>query len=80
MPPTNPSFANDIEPMFSRFAANMAWRFDLTDYAQVKNNAAMILSRIATPSDNRMPPPGFAPFTEDEVATFRTWVEQGCPP
>lgn len=74
MTTTAPSFANDIMPMFSRFAPNMRWRFDLTDYDQVRSNAEMILSRILTKSDNRMPPPGFAAFTEDEISTFEAWI------
>ena len=40
------SFSNDIMPLFNQFKGQMMWRFDLTNYEQVKANASTILGRI----------------------------------
>jgi len=71
------SFENDIMPRFSQFKAQMAWRFDLTDYEHVKANAQLILERISS-SDSPMPPPPFNPLTTDEILTFARWIREGC--
>lgn len=73
---TTVSFATNIKPFFERYVGNMRWRFDLTDYEQVKNNAKQIYTRIEGKS---MPPPPFAPFSDDFIAEFKTWIDQGCP-
>src|SRR6266513_1484274 len=49
------SFANDIAPMFKPFDVNMAWRFGLTTYDDVKANAMLIYSRMTNLS-SPMPP------------------------
>ena len=41
-----PTFSDDIMPMFYQYAPRMRWRFDLTDYQDVKENADMIYDRI----------------------------------
>ena len=50
------SFANDIMPLFNQFKGQMMWRFDLTNYDQMKANASIILNRI-NGSNGFMPPP-----------------------
>ena len=73
---TTVSFAQDIKPFFERYVGNMRWRFDLTNYDQVKTNAGQIHSRIKGKS---MPPPPFAPFSDEFIKDFEAWMEQGFP-
>ncbi len=73
------SFSNDIEPLFNQFRGQMMWRFDLTDYAHVKANAAVIYSRISS-SDGPMPPPPLDPLTTEQIEMFKQWMDQGCLP
>jgi len=76
------SFANDIAPIFAPFWAEMAWRFDLRDYAQVKANAALIDTFISNDPDfPRMPPANYGPpLSGEDIATFKRWIAEGCPP
>lgn len=69
------SFGKDIAPLFNQFRASMMWRLDLTDYEQVKANAAMVLTQI----QNGMPPPPYPPLTKEQVAMFQAWINQGFP-
>jgi hypothetical protein len=70
------SFGNDIKPLFrERDRERMEWAFDLWDYNAVKENAAQILERL---EDGDMPCDGAWP--EEQVATFRRWVNGGTPP
>ena len=71
------SFANDISPFFAEFRANMIWRFDLTNYDDVKANAEIILSRI---SGKTMPPPPFSPLSDEFIESFQQWMKQGYQP
>lgn len=53
---------------------NMAWRFDLWDYNQVKANADIILLRTAAD----MPPlPYGGPWPAEWVALFQRWKDEG---
>jgi hypothetical protein len=74
---TTVSFASDIKPYLQQYLAQMRWRFDLTDYDQVKTNAALIYGRIESKT---MPPPPFAPFSDEFIAAFKAWMKQDCPP
>lgn len=75
------SFQTDIAPMFAPFRANMMWRFDITDYTTVKNNAKLIYARItAPPSTPQMPPAPMAPLSQQQLDLFETWMNEGCPP
>ncbi len=75
------SFANDIQPIFAQFVAQMRWRFDLTRYEDVRANADMIYSLIsADDPDGRMPPPPFDPLSSAQVAAFKSWKDAGFPP
>jgi hypothetical protein len=77
--PPIPSFATDIMPIFKQFQGPMMWRLDLTSYEAVVANAATIYSRISDPG-NPMPPPPFPPLTQEQIDTFNTWMQNGCPP
>lgn len=74
------SFANDIQPIFAQFVAQMRWRFDLTRYEDVRENSAMIYAFISSSDpDGRMPPPPFEPLTDAQVSQFKTWMDTGYP-
>lgn len=71
-----PGFAKDIRPLFLSFDRDMMlFAFDLWTHGDVKQNAAMILHRLASgdmPCDR--------PWPEQQVALFRSWVAADCPP
>lgn len=71
------SFEKDILPVFQNYTQNMAWRFDLTSYEQVRANHEAIYSRISLKG---MPPPPFKPLSDEQIHMFYCWVEQGFPP
>lgn len=71
------SFATDIAPMLAPYRENMIWRFDLADYVAVKANALIIYEALAAEA---MPPPPLPALSGAEVATFKSWMEQKCPP
>ena len=79
------SFATDIKPIFQQYQEPMMWRFDLTDYNAVKENAKLIQEQInpsicdgvVTPP--QMPPSNFPPLSEDFLKTYDEWVEAGSP-
>lgn len=74
------SFAKDIAPIFAPFWAQMAWRFDLRDYTQVKANAVLIDSFISADPDSRMPPANYGPpISGPDLQTFKQWIAEGCP-
>lgn len=73
------SFANDIMPLFNQFKGQMMWRFDLTNYDQMKANASTILNRI-NGSNGFMPPPPFDPLTLEQIQLFEQWINDGFPP
>ncbi|MEQ1512352.1 MAG: hypothetical protein ABL934_06680 [Lysobacteraceae bacterium] len=70
------SFERDIAPLFKLYRAGMLWRFDMTKYEDVKEHARPILARIR---NGNMPPPPYPSLTEEEVARFVAWIEQGFP-
>lgn len=75
------SFANDIAPIFNPFRENMLWRFDLTNYDQVKANASIIQVFITASPDGRMPPANYGPpLSAQQIATFQQWIVEGFPP
>lgn len=73
------SFGRDIRPLFEPFRGQMMWRFDLTSYEHVKANHAAIYGQISG-SEGQMPPPPLDPLTPAQVALFKSWVDQSCPP
>ena len=74
------SFQTDIAPMFAPYQANMMWRFNLADYETVKVNAQMLLGRMTSITGTTMPPPPMDPFNDSQIALFKQWVTEGCPP
>jgi hypothetical protein len=68
-----PSFARDIRPLFrDKDVDEMRFAFDLSNYDDVKTNAAGIYERLA---DGSMPCDGAWP--DDQIALFRQWVDEG---
>ncbi|HEV3304484.1 MAG TPA: hypothetical protein VG055_32840 [Planctomycetaceae bacterium] len=75
------SFDSDIKPLFAQFVGEMRWRLDLTRYEDVRANSQMIYAFIrSSDPDGRMPPPPFDPLTLDQIARFKTWMDEGFPP
>ncbi len=73
---TGVSYEGDVKPLFRELdRESMLESFDLWSYEAVKENAASILGVLEGGS---MPCDGAWP--EDQVATFRRWVEAGTPP
>jgi len=71
-----PSFTRDIQRLFrTQDVEAMRYAFDLSQYDDVKTNAAAIYSRLA---DGSMPCDGAWPA--DRIALFRQWVDEGCAP
>ena len=69
------SFEQDIKPLFRAFdREEMEWAFDLWSYEDVRENADRILERL---TDGEMPCD--APWPEEKIAVFRSWVESGTP-
>ncbi len=79
MPQAPVSFAKDIAPILFRYRAQMAWRFDLANYDDVKANAEIIRGVLASDSGNPMPPPPYPPLPSDFADTFAAWIEGGYP-
>jgi hypothetical protein len=73
------SFANDIAPTLFKYRGEMAWRFDLAKYDDVKANADIIAGLI-TSSPPQMPPPPFPPLPQSFTDAFTAWMKAGYPP
>ena len=68
-------FETDIKPLFSAADRNgMLYAFDLWSFADVKDNAGLILERV---EDGSMPPD--EPWDEAKIAILKAWVAAGCP-
>jgi hypothetical protein len=65
-----------IRPLFRyRDVRSMSFAFDLSSYEDVRANADAILERLAAgnmPCDGRWP--------DQQVESFRTWINQGSKP
>jgi hypothetical protein len=79
------SFATDIKPMFTAMdqdhMLNQQGLFDLWSYDDVStpDNATAIHAAVAA---GKMPPPnsGEPRWTEEKVAKFQQWIDEGYPP
>ena len=70
---STPSFARDIRPLFRESDRQaMDFAFDLWDYDDVRANAEIILQRLG---EGTMPCDGEWP--DEQIASFRRWVEAG---
>jgi hypothetical protein len=70
------SFEQDIVPIFRQFRGSMMWRLDLTRYEDVKQNASTILAQF---QQKNMPPPPYPLLTDQQIAMFQAWMDQGFP-
>jgi hypothetical protein len=70
------SFRADIFPLFEQYRGSMLWRLDLTNYDDVKANAALIYDNIS----DGMPPAPYASLTKEQIGLFQAWIAQGCRP
>ena len=69
-------FEDDIKPLFRESdQKRMEFAFNLWAYEDVKDNADAILERL---EEGDMPCDGAWP--EDQVARFRSWVQEGMQP
>jgi len=72
---SSPSFARDIQPLFSEDDRDaMEFAFDLWNYQDVRTHALDILERLTNgtmPCDDEWP--------DERVAQFRRWVEAVIP-
>jgi hypothetical protein len=74
------SFEKDIAPLFRQFRSSMMWRLDLTKFEDVKANAPMIYGQIVPNLGIvGMPPPPYPPLTTEQIATFKSWMDEGFP-
>lgn len=68
-------FETTVKPLFREMDRDsMLYSFDLWDYDDVRAHAAAILGRVEQGSM-----PCDAPWPEDKVAAFSTWMEAGMP-
>ena len=68
-----PSFEQDIKPLFREYdRENMTYSFDLWKYEDVKEHADDILDRL---EEGDMPCD--APWPDGQIATFRSWIDDG---
>ncbi len=70
------SFKTDILPMFDKWQTQMIWRLDLTKYEDVKMNAEIIYEQIA---GLNMPPPPYGPMADEDIKTFKEWMNDNFP-
>jgi hypothetical protein len=69
-------FEGDIKALFrEKDQQRMSFAFDLWSYEDVKENAEMILERL---EEGDMPCDGAWP--EEQLATFRSWMQSGMEP
>ncbi|HET8840220.1 MAG TPA: hypothetical protein VFN35_02080 [Ktedonobacteraceae bacterium] len=72
---STPGFEQDIKPLFREDDRDaMSYIFDLWSYQDVSTNAENILERL---SDGSMPCDGEWP--EEQIETFRSWINAGMP-
>ena len=82
-PITNPTFYQNIKPMFCQLDRVMmlsvpGTSFDLFDYHDVMSNAKKIMEVVKPGSRNPMPQIG-GPWPASLVQTFQNWITAGCP-
>ena len=75
------SFQNDIRPKFIDEDVEHMNDFglDLNDYATVRDNAEVILTRLKD-SVNPMPPAPRGPWPADWIECFQQWIDGGKQP
>lgn len=77
------SFKTDILPMFTQQDIDHMQGFgvSLDDYSYMSqsDNAKGVYDQV---SSHQMPPSGSGeqPWTDTQVQTLKTWIDEGCPP
>lgn len=77
-----PSFSNHISLMFrSMDIQHMRFKFDLTDYDDVRNSSEDILKSLKGLEGRRVMPPieNGGPWPEEWIALFERWITEGYP-
>jgi hypothetical protein len=70
------SFERDIKPLFREGdRESMEFAFDLWSHDEVAANSDLILARLG---DGSMPCD--APWPDEQIERFRSWVDAGTPP
>jgi hypothetical protein len=75
------SFQNDIRPKFTAEDVDHMNDFgiDLSDYATVRDNADLILTRLQD-TGNPMPPVPRGPWPPAWIECFQQWIDGGKQP
>ena len=72
------SYEKDIRPLFTATdQAHMSFMFDLWSYEEVKSKATEIYDAV---SHQRMPPAPGGPWSQDQIDTFKSWMDDGFQP
>jgi len=72
------SYEKNIRPLFTATdQAHMSFMFDLWSYEEVKSTATEIYDAV---SNQTMPPPPKGPWSQDQIDTFKTWMDDGFQP
>jgi hypothetical protein len=76
------SFALHIRPLFrDQDISHMDFVFDLSAYADVRDNSQGILDRLRGQSGDLMPPADDGgPWPDEWITLFERWMNEGCPP
>jgi hypothetical protein len=70
-----PTFERDIRPLFRPMdVEEMSFAFDLSSFAEVRDNAEAIFERLA---DGTMPCD--SPWPDEHRELFRAWMNAGMP-
>jgi len=70
------SYKKDIRPLFNdRDISSMMFKFDLSKYEDVRDNADAIYQVLAS---KKMP--CYGGWSDDNIALFGKWIEQGKQP
>lgn len=78
---TQVSFQRDIAPIFAPYRPAMLWRLDLTKHDDMMRNAEAVYAQIhSLDGPPNMPPQPYPPLTDEQVALFKAWMEQGFAP
>lgn len=74
------SFEKDIAHVVPPIPGLLMWRLDLTKFEDVKANASRIYNQVVPNLGIvGMPPPPYPPLTNEQIAMFKSWMDEGCP-
>ena len=75
------SFATDIRPKFTTEDVDHMndMGIDLSDYATVRDNADLILTRLLD-TDNPLPPKPRGPWPPEWIQCYKDWIKNGKQP